>query len=907
VPANNGTAKSGGTRLVIVESPAKAKTIAGYLGGNYVVESSIGHIRDLPGKASEVPAKYKGEEWAKLGVNVDHDFEPLYIVNTDKKQQVAKLKKLLQDADELFLATDEDREGEAIAWHLQEVLKPKVPVHRMVFNEITRDAIRAAAENPRELNLRLVDAQETRRILDRLYGYEVSPVLWKKMMMPGLSAGRVQSVATRLVVERERERIAFVPSYYWDIQAQFTPSSGPAEPEDPDSFAASLVAVDGKRVAQGRDFSALGQLRSADLVHLDEAAARGLAERLVGRPYAVKSVERKPYTRKPYAPFRTTTLQQEASRKLGFSPKYAMQVAQKLYENGFITYMRTDSITLSETALTAARAQATTLYGAQYVPDKPRVYAGKVKNAQEAHEAIRPAGDSFRTPGETGLSGDQFRLYELIWKRTVASQMKDAVGQSVSIRIAGTSTSGEAAEFGATGKTITFYGFLKAYVEGADDPEADRDDRERRLPNLDEEDPLTALSVEPEGHSTRPPARYTEASLIKELEDREIGRPSTYASIIGTILDRGYVFKKGTALVPAFLAFAVIQLLEKHFGNLVDYDFTARMEDCLDAIARGEAERVPWLRHFYFGDESQGDEGLKELVSDLGEIDAKEISSFPLKGSSDIMIRVGRYGPYLDRNGERVNIPEDLAPDELDVAKAEELFAQPSGDRELGIDPETGHLIVAKSGRFGPYVTEVLPEEPVQVSSNGDKSAAEKRPKTKKAAAAKPRTGSLFKSMSLDTITLEDALKLLSLPRTLGEIDGEPVTAQNGRFGPYVKKGTESRSLASEDDLFTVTLEQAKELLAQPKQRGRGRAAAAPPLRELGNDPASGKPVVVKEGRFGPYVTDGETNASLRKGDEVESVTIQRAAELLAERREKVAAGGGKKTPVRRGTAKSRS
>jgi DNA topoisomerase-1 len=911
VPANNGTAKSGGTRLVIVESPAKAKTIAGYLGGNYVVESSIGHIRDLPGKASEVPAKFKGEEWAKLGVNVDRDFEPLYIVNTDKKQQVAKLKKLLEDADELFLATDEDREGEAIAWHLREVLKPKVPVHRMVFNEITRDAIRAAAENPRELNLRLVDAQETRRILDRLYGYEVSPVLWKKMMMPGLSAGRVQSVATRLVVERERERIAFVPSHYWDITALFAASSSSGEPEEPNDFKANLVMVDGKRVAQGRDFSAQGALKSADLVHLDEAAARGLAERLVGRPYAVKSVERKPYTRKPYAPFRTTTLQQEASRKLGFSPKYAMQVAQKLYENGFITYMRTDSITLSETALAAARAQATTLYGAQYVPDKPRVYAGKVKNAQEAHEAIRPAGDSFRTPGETGLSGDQFRLYELIWKRTVASQMKDAIGQSVSIRIAGTSTAGEAAEFGATGKTITFYGFLKAYVEGADDPEADRDDRERRLPNLEEDDPLSALSVEPEGHSTRPPARYTEASLIKELEDREIGRPSTYASIIGTILDRGYVFKKGTALVPAFLAFAVIQLLEKHFGNLVDYDFTARMEDCLDSIARGEAERVPWLRHFYFGDASQGDEGLKELVSDLGEIDAKEISSFPLKGSSDVMIRVGRYGPYLDRDGERVNIPEDLAPDELDAVKAEELFAQPSGDRELGIDPESGHMIVAKSGRFGPYVTEILPEEPASQAApalvNGEKPVPEKRARTKKAAAVKPRTGSLFKSMSLDTITLDDALKLLSLPRTLGEIDGDPVTAQNGRFGPYVKKGTDSRSLGAEEDLFTVTLEQAKELLAQPKQRGRGRAAAAPPLRELGNDPASGKPVVVKEGRFGPYVTDGETNASLRKGDEVESITIQRAAELLVERREKVAAGGGKKTPARRGTAKSRS
>ena len=907
MPAKNGIAQrkggsaNGGTRLVIVESPAKAKTIAGYLGGNFVVESSIGHIRDLPGKASEVPAKYKGEEWAKLGVNVNNDFEPLYIVNTDKRQQVAKLKKLMEDADELFLATDEDREGEAIAWHLQEVLKPKIPVHRMVFNEITPDAIRAAAQNPRQLNLKLVDAQETRRILDRLYGYEVSPVLWKKMMMPGLSAGRVQSVATRLVVERERERIAFVSASYWDIEAEF--DTGKTDTEDASVFTGRLILVDGKRIAQGRDFSAQGVLQG-DVRHLDEDAARGLAERLENRPYAVKSVERRPYTRKPYAPFRTTTLQQEASRKLGFSSKYTMQVAQKLYENGFITYMRTDSITLSETAITAARSQATTLYGRQYVPDKPRHYTAKVKNAQEAHEAIRPAGDTFRTPGETGLTGDQFKLYELIWKRTVASQMKDAAGESVSVRIEGTSTQNERAEFGASGKTITFYGFLKAYVEGADDPN-EQDDKESRLPNLVEGDPLAALSVDAEGHSTRPPARYTEASLIKELEEREIGRPSTYASIIGTILDRGYVFKKGTALVPAFLAFAVVQLLEKHFGHLVDYDFTARMEDCLDAIARGESERVPWLRRFYFG--ADDDEGLKELVSDLGEIDAKAISSFPLKGSDDIMIRVGRYGPYLDRaDGERVNIPQELAPDELDVAKAEELFAQPSGDRELGVDPKTGHMIVAKSGRFGPYVTEVLPEPPPPAEG-------EKKTRAKKPAAAKPRTGSLFKSMSLDTITLDDALKLLSLPRTLGELDGEPVTAQNGRFGPYVKKGTDSRSLASEEDLFTVTLEQAKELLAQPKTRGRGRAAAAPPLRELGEDPGSGKPVVVKEGRFGPYVTDGETNASLRKGDEVESITIQRAAELLAERREKVAATGGPKkrttrsTTTKRSTAKSRS
>ncbi|SFO15217.1 type I DNA topoisomerase [Actinomadura madurae] len=896
MPAKNGTANSGrgngsGTRLVIVESPAKAKTIAGYLGRGYIVESSIGHIRDLPGSASEVPAKYKGEPWAKLGVNVEQDFEPLYVVNTDKRQQVQKLKKLLAEADELFLATDEDREGEAIAWHLQDVLKPKVPVHRMVFNEITKDAIQRAAANPRQLNMRLVDAQETRRILDRLYGYEVSPVLWKKVM-PKLSAGRVQSVATRLVVERERERIAFVPAHYWDIAAQFDTGKD----EEPKVFKAGLVSVDDKRVAQGRDFASDGTLKTRDALHLDEAAARALAERLRDRPYEVKSVERKPYTRRPYPPFRTTTLQQEASRKLNFSAKYTMSVAQKLYENGFITYMRTDSITLSETAITAARRQAASLFGGEYVPDKPRVYASKVKNAQEAHEAIRPAGDTFRTPAETGLSGDQFRLYELIWKRTIASQMKDAVGQSVSIRVTGLSTQNERAEFGATGKTITFHGFLKAYVESADDPSTDRDDQERRLPNLAEGDPLTADAVDAEGHSTRPPARYTEASLVKELEEREIGRPSTYASIIGTILAREYVFKKGTALVPSFLAFAVVNLLEQHFGNLVDYDFTAHMEDGLDEIARGEAERVRWLTRFYFGD--NGEEGLKELVGDIGDIDAKGISSFPIKGT-DIVVRVGRYGSYLDRDGERVNIPDDIAPDELTAEKAEELMAQPSGDRELGKDPETGHTIVAKSGRFGPYVTEILPEPAPP---------AEGKKRTKKADTPKPRTGSLFKSMSLDTITLDDALKLLSLPRTLGELDGEPVTAQNGRFGPYIKKGTDSRSLGSEDELFTVTLEQAKELFAQPKQRGR-RAAAAAPLRELGKDPASEKPVVVKEGRFGPYVTDGETNASLRKGDEVESITIQRAAELLAERREKVAAGGGKKKTAtrRRTSAKSGS
>ncbi|PRX97887.1 type I DNA topoisomerase [Allonocardiopsis opalescens] len=870
MPARTGSAgdAGGGTRLVIVESSTKAKTIAGYLGRGYVVESSIGHIRDLPTKAAEIPVKYKKEPWSRLGVNVEHEFEPLYVVNADKKSQVKKLKDLLADASELYLATDEDREGEAIAWHLLEVLKPKVPVRRMVFNEITKDAIRRAADNTRELNLRLVDAQETRRILDRLYGYEVSPVLWKKVM-PRLSAGRVQSVATRLVVERERERIAFRSADYWDIKGQF--DTGVAE-HDPSVFGAALVSVDGRRVAQGRDFSSVGQLRDQAVLHLDEEAARALAGRLEGANYTVRSVERKPYRRSPYPPFRTTTLQQEASRKLGFSAKYTMQVAQRLYENGHITYMRTDSITLSEGAIAAARGQAVQLYGSSYVPDKPRAYQSKVKNAQEAHEAIRPAGDTFRTPAEAGLRSDEFRLYELIWKRTVASQMKDAVGESVSVRMVGASNAGEQAEFSATGKVISFHGFLKAYVEGSDDPDAELDDRERRLPPLAEGDAVTAVELAAEGHSTRPPARYTEASLVKELEERGIGRPSTYASIIGTILDRGYVFKKGSALVPSFLAFAVVTLLEKHFDNLVDYDFTARMEDILDDIARGDAQRVPWLRRFYYGED--GDEGLKELVTDLGDIDAKEVSSFPL-ADSDIIIRVGRYGPYLERDEQRVNVPEDLAPDELTVERAEELFAQPSGERELGVDPDTGRMLVAKSGRFGPYVTEVLEED---------------APKS-----AKPRTGSLLKSMTLDTVTFDDAKKLLSLPRVVGEIDGEQVTAQNGRYGPYLRKGAEgkgsdSRSLETEEQLFTVTIEQAKELFAQPKARGRARAAAAPPLRELGKDPESGQDVVVKEGRFGPYVTDGATNASLRKGDDVATVTIERAAELLAERRAKAPA-----------------
>ena len=867
--ADEAAAGNGRRRLVIVESPAKARTIAGYLGKGYVVESSIGHIRDMPDKAAEIPTKYRKEAWSRLGVDVDHDFEPLYVVNADKRQQVSKLKLLLKDADELLLATDEDREGEAIAWHLLEELKPKVPAHRMVFHEITPEAIAQAVANPREMDDGLVEAYQTRRVLDRLYGYEVSPVLWKKVM-PQLSAGRVQSVAIRLVVDRERERIAFRGARYWDLEAVFGTigqadhQGGPAEAEaDVSSFPAALVAVDGRRVAQGRDFSPTGELKSADILHLDGEHAAGLADRLEGADFAVSSVERKPYRRSPYAPFRTTTLQQEASRKLGFSAKYAMQVAQRLYENGHITYMRTDSTTLSQTAITAARTQARELYGAEYVPDSPRVYASKVKSAQEAHEAIRPAGDAFRTPVRTGLHGDELRLYELVWKRTVASQMKDATGESVSVRVTGASSAGEQAEFAASGKVIGFYGFLKAYVEGSDDPDAELDDNQRRLPALAERDPLTALSLAAAEHATRPPARYTEASLIKELEDREIGRPSTYASIIGTILDRGYVFKKGTALVPSFVAFAVVTLLERHFAQLVDYDFTARMEAALDEIARGEAGRVPWLRRFYFG--TEGEEGLKELVSDLGDIDARDVSSFPLAGT-DIVVRVGRYGPYLERDGQRVNVPEGTAPDELTPEFATELLNRPSGDKVLGTDPETGTTIIAKGGRFGPYVTEQLPENAP--------------------ASAKPRSSSLLKSMDLDSVTLDDALRLLTLPRTLGELDGEPVTVQNGRYGPYVKKGTDSRSLETEEQLFTVTLDEAKEMFAQPKPRGRAaRAAAAPPLRELGTDPASGKPIVLREGRWGPYVSDGETNASLRKGDAAESISEQRAIELLAERR----------------------
>jgi DNA topoisomerase I len=838
-------------RLVIVESPAKARTIAGYLGPEFVVESSVGHIRDLPDSAAEIPERYKGEPWARLGVDVEHGFEPLYVVDPDKKKTVAQLRKQLAGADELLLATDEDREGEAIAWHLLEVLKPKVPARRMVFHEITRDAIERALDETRDVDERLVDAQESRRILDRLYGYEVSPVLWKKVMR-GLSAGRVQSVATRLVVQRERERMAFRAAAWWDLLATF----------DPESFEARLVSLDGARVAQGRDFGPDGKLRG-EARQLDEDAARGLAERLEGASFHVARVERKPYVRRPSPPFMTSTLQQEASRKLRFSAQTTMRLAQRLYENGYITYMRTDSTTLSESALAAAREQAASLFGADHVPAEPRRYERKVKNAQEAHEAIRPSGDRFRTPADvrSELSPDEHALYELIWMRTIASQMKDAQGQTVSLRIAGDTNAGEAVEFGASGTVITFRGFLAAYEEGRDDDRpAKDDDEERRLPNLSEGDPVELRALEPQGHETSPPARFTEATLVRTLEELGIGRPSTYASILGTILDRGYVFKRGSALVPSFIAFSVVGLLEQHFGRLVDYDFTARMEDDLDRIAAGDEHRVEWLGRFYFGD---GDGGLHELVSDLGAIDAREINSLEI--GEGIVLRVGRYGPYLERDGQRASVPDELAPDELTLEKAEELLAQPSGDRELGADPETGLPIVARTGRYGPYVTEVLAED----------------------AKEKPRTASLFKTMSLDTVTLEDALRLLRLPRVVGVAeDGEEILAKNGRYGPYVQKGKESRSLESEEQLFSIDLPGALALLAQPRQR-RGQRAATKPLREIGADPASGREIVLKEGRFGPYVTDGETNASLRRGDDPETVTLERAVELLAERRAK--------------------
>ena len=877
-----------GIPLVIVESPAKARTIAGYLGADFVVESSIGHIRDLPRSAAEVPPAYKSEPWSRLGVDTQNDFKPLYVVSGDKKAHVRHLKAMLKDATELYLATDEDREGEAIAWHLLEVLSPKVPVRRMVFHEITPTAIREAIENPRELDRRLVDAQEARRILDRLYGYEVSPVLWKKIM-PRLSAGRVQSVATRIVVERERERMRFKSASYWDLAASLQTAA-------PDSmeFSANLIAVDGQRVATGRDFSEFGELQRADALVLNESAAEALKAQLDGVGANVTSVERKPYTRKPYAPFMTSTLQQEAGRKLRFSSSQTMSVAQRLYENGYITYMRTDSTTLSETALNAARNQIQERFGDAYLPAQPRKYANKVKNAQEAHEAIRPAGDQFRTPDSLRgqLRSDEFRLYELIWQRTVASQMTDARGESVQVRVEAAAKDGRQAEFAASGRTIQFPGFLRAYVEASDD-EADRDDAERILPDMTAGDSLAIGEIVTKGHETQPPARFTEASLVKKLEELGVGRPSTYASIISTVLDRGYVWKKGSALVPSLTAFAVVGLLEQHFPNLVDYAFTARMEDDLDQIAGGAEEAIPWLTRFYFG---VGDDterrGLQSMVSDdLAEIDARQVNSIPIgvdENGVEVVARVGRFGPYVQRGEDRAGVPENLAPDELTVERAVELIEAPSGDRELGTHPTSGLVVAVKAGRFGPYVTTPNPEDPE----------------------GKPFSSSLFKSMDPATVTFEQALDLLSLPRLVGAdpADGEEIWAHNGKFGPYIKKGTDSRSLETEEDLLVIDLPRALTVMAEPKRR-RGQTAKGP-LREIGPDPDTNKPIVIKDGRFGPYVTDGETNASLRKGDAPEDMTMERALELLADRREKLAlappkpARARKKAPAKKAAAK---
>ena len=960
------------TKLVIVESPNKVRSIAAYLGAEFDVEASVGHIRDLA-QPSELPPAEKKGPYGKFAVDVEDGFKPYYVVNPDKKKTVTQLRKALKGAEELYLATDDDREGEAIAWHLLQVLKPKVPVRRMTFTEITKEAVTRALASTRDLDIHLVDAQETRRILDRLVGYEVSPVLWRKVRA-GLSAGRVQSVATRLVVERERERMAFVSAGYWGVEAEFAalPGAGASSiSEDADArranaFTARLAILDGRRVATGRDFTDAGGLRPAAVkagtVHLHEGGAKAVADAVGrGRP-RVAEVEEKPYKRRPAAPFTTSTLQQEASRKLRMNPRETMRVAQGLYENGFITYMRTDSTVLSGQAVAAARAQVAELYGAEYVPAKPRIYAAKSKGAQEAHEAIRPAGDHFRTPAQVSdqLAGAQFRLYELIWKRTVASQMADAVGSTATVRVevplkpaggvsrdAGLTFS--TAGFTASGTVITFRGFLAAYEEGRDAERYEsesagstgstgstgaggkagaKSDKDVRLPAMSAGDDLSALSAEASGHETTPPPRYTEASLVKALEEREIGRPSTYAATMSTISDRGYVEHRGQALVPTWLAFAVTRLLEENFTELVDYDFTASMEADLDRIAAGQEDRIDWLTRFYFGQGSQAlavggdgvgpadavqadvEQGLKALVENLGEIDARAVNSIEI--GEGITLRVGRYGPYLeDDEGKRANVPADVAPDELTVAKARELFERAADDgRELGVDPATGHTIIAKDGRYGPYVTEVLPEPSEEAASTESAASGEKAGKTgkttrttraKKAAKPKPRTASLLKTMTLATVTLEQALDLLSLPRIVGQdAEGVDITAQNGRYGPYLKKGTDSRSLETEEQIFTVTLEQALELFAQPKRR-RGQAAARGPLRELGEDPESGRPVVIKDGRFGPYFTDGETNVTLRRGDDPATVTPERAYELLAEKRAK---GPAKKRTTRKTAAK---
>ena len=901
-----------GKKLVIVESPTKMRSIQGYLGDGYEVLSSVGHIRDLADK-KDIPAADK-EAYGKYSIDVENGFDPYYVVSDRKTKTVAELKRALKSADELLLATDEDREGEAIAWHLLETLKPKVPVKRMVFHEITKDAIQAAVGNTRELDTDLVDAQETRRILDRLYGWDVSPVLWYKVKT-GLSAGRVQSAATRMIVDRERERMAFVSAEYWDVEALAASAS---------AFKVRLVRVDGGQLARGTDFDDLGKLKKA-VVILDEKRAAALAQAVdAAGAGTVTKVEAKPGTRSPYAPFTTSTMQQEAGRKLSMSAKQAMSVAQRLYEKGYITYMRTDSVALSTQAVQAARSQAVALYGDSAVPLKPRVYKSKSKNAQEAHEAIRPSGETFRTPASVSsqLDREELRLYDLIWKRTVASQMADAKYETTTVTLSvDTSTEpgagAQSVEFTASGTVYTFKGFLEAYEEGRDEKRNSQDaSDDQSLPVVAVGDELRMSDAEAKGHRTTPKPRYTEASLVKALEEHGIGRPSTFASIIGTVIDRGYATKRGQALVPTWLAFSVVRLLEEHFADLSDYDYTAALEDELDAIARGEQKRVEWLRSFYYGSESHV--GLRQVVDNLGEIDARALNSTPITETATL--RFGKYGPYLevanpdapDEKPRIVNVPEDLAPDELTAEKAQELIDAPvAGDRVLGENPENGKIIVVKDGRFGPYVQE---NDPVSDDAAVDETTGEvvdtPKPKrgAKKEAAPKPRTGSLFRSMSVDTIDLETALKLLSLPRVVGKDpeSGEEITAQNGRYGPYLKKGTDSRSLESESQIFDVTLEQALAIYAQPKY-GAGSRRASSALAEFEADPVSGKPIRIRDGRFGAYVTDGETNVTIPRGQQVADITFEIAVQMLADKRAKGPApkrGAAKKAPAKKAPAK---
>lgn len=868
-------AESGNSKkaLVIVESPAKARTISKFLGKNYLVEASIGHVRDLPQGAKEIPQQYKDQDWAYLGVNVNENFDPVYIVPTDKKQQVTKLKKLLKESDELYLATDEDREGEAISWHLQEILKPKVPVHRLVFHEITETAITEALEHPRTIDDGLVRAQETRRILDRLYGYEVSPLLWRKIK-PKLSAGRVQSVAVRLIVQRERDRMAFHSATYWDLVATFE--------VDGQSFDATLVEADGKRVPSSRDFdSSTGKVNKEGLLLLDEDGANALLQRIKDADFSVSNLENKPYTSKPAAPFTTSTLQQEANRKLGFTARRTMQVAQSLYENGYITYMRTDSTNLAQVAIDASRKLVESEYGKDYLPEKPRLYSSKVKNAQEAHEAIRPAGNEFRKPDSVKgeLSAEQFKLFELIWKRTVACQMADARGHRISINIGGAE-----AVFYVSGKTIDFPGFLRAYVEGSDDPQAELADRETLLPAVTVGQKVDAKEFDPKSHTTQPPARFSEASLTRSLEEMGIGRPSTYASIIDTILRREYVFKKGNALVPTWTSFAVVGLMEAHLERLVDYDFTAKMEDDLDSISRGEADANDYLKKFYFGVENHG---LKQVIEErIKDVDARSVNSIPLgapeegEHREEVFVRVGRYGPYVEQGERRGSIPDELPPDEIDLAKAMDILEQSEkGEEPMGEHPETGKPIYLKTGRFGPYV---------QMGSTDDEE--------------KPKNASLLKGMNAGDVNLETAIKLLSLPREVGlhPEDQKPIVAYNGRFGPYIKWNDETRSLPAEISPIDIEMDKALELLAQPKTRGR-RGAPKEPLKTLDKSPVTEEVIKIMDGRYGPYVTDGETNASLPKGASPDELTMEVALQLLADR---AAKGGTKKKKAKKKTTK---